>query len=121
MLYASWKLGWKDQQDLELEVGDVMYTCGMDLQDCVPADLSPEAKQAHPFSRIFVRQNLSCTTPIETPYFSLECFDPICSYCGSSDLLPTSETVCMYPLCFICKLDLMYDSSNKVFFMTTWA
>ena len=76
-------------------MGDVMYTCGMDLQDCVPADLSPEAKQAHPFSRIFVRQNLSCTTPIETPYFSLECFDPICSYCGSSDLLPTSETVCM--------------------------
>ena len=23
----------------ELEVGDIMYTCGMDFQDCIPADL----------------------------------------------------------------------------------
>ena len=83
-----------------------MYTCSMDLQDCIPADLSPEAKQSHLFSRIFIRQNMCCSTQIEIPYFSSECFDVICSYCGSSDdLLPANETLGMNPLCSTCKSD----------------
>ena len=106
VLYSSRKLCWEDQQDLELEVGDMMYTCGMDLQDCISADLSPEAKQAHLFSRVFIRQSMCCTTWIEASYFSSECFDDICSYCSSSDdLLPASETSGMYPLCSTCKSD----------------
>ena len=103
--YASRKLQWKDHRDLELAVGDIMYTCGMDLHDCIPAELSPEADQTHILCRVFVRQNLSCSTRIETPYFSAECFDMICSYCGSDDILPTSDTPEMYPLCSICKSD----------------
>ena len=106
VLCASWKLHWEDQQDLELEVGDIMYICGMDLQDGIPADLFPEAKQSYLFSRIFVRQDMCCTTRIETTYFSSECFDVICSYCGSSDnLLPANETSGMYLLCSTCKSD----------------
>ena len=52
----------------------------------------------------FVTQ-FGCSTRIETPYFSAECFDMICSYCGSDDILPTSDTPEMYPLCSICKSD----------------
>ena len=40
------KFSWENR-DLELEVGDIMYIHGMDLQDCIPADLSLEAKQSH--------------------------------------------------------------------------
>ena len=28
------------------------------MQDCIPADLSSEAKQAHLFCRVFVGQNM---------------------------------------------------------------
>ena len=97
---------WEDR-DLELEVGDIMYIHGMDLQDCIPADLSLEAKQSHFFSRIFVRQNMCCTTRIETPYFLSESFDVICSYCAVVTIyvLSANETVGMYPLCLTCKSD----------------
>ena len=44
VLYSSRKLNWKDKQDLELEVADLMYTCVMDMQGCIPANLSSETK-----------------------------------------------------------------------------
>ena len=51
-----------DRHDLEQEVGDLMYTCSMTLQDVLSSDLSPEAKQAHPLSRVLIWQNLPCDT-----------------------------------------------------------
>ena len=58
MLYSSWKLAWMDRHDLEQEIGGLMYTCGMTLQDVLPSDLSTEAKQTHLLSRVFVWQNM---------------------------------------------------------------
>ena len=100
------KFSWEDR-DLELEVGDIMYIHGMHLQDCIPADQSLEAKQSHLFSRIFVRQNMCCTTRIETPYFLSESFDVICSYSVVVTIyvLSANETAGMYPLCLTCKSD----------------
>ncbi len=43
---------------------------------------------------VFLQRSMCCTTQIETPYFSSECFDVICTYCGSSDnLLPCTHFV----------------------------
>ena len=33
--------------------------------------------------RVFVRENLSCLSKIELPYFSVESYKPICIYCGA--------------------------------------
>ena len=105
ILYASRKLPFQDQVDLDAAVSDMLYTCGMNLQDCIPA-LPPESVKEHIFQRVFVRKNMSCNTRIETPYFSSECFDIVCSHCGTSDsLLPQSENPDMYPLCTFCHAD----------------
>ena len=65
VLYSSRKLQWRDKCDLENEVGDLMYTCGMDLHDCIPADLSPNTVSGHLFNRVFVPLNVRRTTQIK--------------------------------------------------------
>lgn len=104
VLHSARKLHWTDRRDLEKEVGDLMYMCGMTLQDVLPGDISPEAKEAHLLSRVFVRQNLSCNKQIETPFFSSACFEAICSYCGNDEnLIPSTPDI--YPMCSYCKRD----------------
>ena len=103
--YSSRKVRLQDKNKLELALNGIMYTCGMDLQECIPTEVTGDAKETHILSRVFVRQNLCCNTRIETPYFSSECFPVVCSYCGSDQVVPASETQEMYPLCSACKSD----------------
>ena len=104
MLYASWKPVWKNQWDLELEVGGIWCTLVAWTSRTVFLLISISRGQASTRFQLHI-----CTTELVMYYTnsdSVFLFWVLCSWYGSSDdLLPTSETVGMYPLCSICKLD----------------
>ena len=50
-------------------------------------------------SKVFTRMNLSCTSPIEFPYYSTN-HEPLCFYCGSLNV--TSSDADTYPMCEEC-------------------
>ena len=101
-MYAARKVRFEDLLKLEKLLDDVICTCGMDLQECIPVDITDDEKQNHILSRVFVRQNLNCDSRIEVPYFSSECFASVCIYCGSvQNLVPASETEGMYPFAYL--------------------
>ncbi len=105
-MYAARKVSFRDKLKLETVLDDIIYTCGMGLQECIPVDISDDEKQKHVLSSVFVRQNMNCESRIEIPYSSSESFSLICVHCGSEhDLVPASETEGMYPLCSSCKSD----------------
>ena len=106
VMYAARKVHFRDQSKLEAVLDDIIYTCGMGLQECIPDDISDAEKQSHVLSSVFVRQNMNCDSRIEIPYYSSECFSSVCIYCGSEhNIVPASETEGMYPLCLSCKSD----------------
>jgi hypothetical protein len=87
---------------LQLKIDDTDFTC--EMEGWIP--LSHELKNI-----IFIRQSLSCDSPIESGYYSSRLKkSPICYYCGknnslveaSDDLLNGYQSV--YPLCSNCQL-----------------
>ena len=75
-----------------------MYTCG-----------APILPEGHPGADIFiVRQDLSCSDPIEKQYYSCKKFDLICRRCGSTEPdAPVNEEIkrqckVVNPVCRAC-------------------
>ena len=81
VMYAARKVRFRDQSKLEAVLDDIIYTCGMGLQECIPDDISDDEKQSHVLSSVFVRQNMNCDSRIEIPYYSSECFSSVCIIC----------------------------------------
>ena len=67
VMYAARKVCFEDLLKLEKLLDDVIYTCGMDLQECIPVDITDDEKQNHILSRVFVRQNLKLWFPYWGP------------------------------------------------------
>ena len=79
-------------------VDTLMYTCG-----------APILPEGHPVAEIFiVRQDISCSDPVEKQYYSCKNFDLICCRCGSTepDALVNEEMKRQYklvnPVCRAC-------------------
>ena len=94
VMYASRKVHFRDIEYLKTKLEMAIYTCGSSLQDlCGPEDPV--------MSRIFVRANLSCSDPVEIPYYSSEAFVDVCIHCGIAQDLTTGRTD-IYPTCATC-------------------
>jgi hypothetical protein len=84
-----------------LLVDNIVYNCG-----------SPIIPEEHSlFSKVFIRQKITCRSPIESCYFSCKRISTtiICFYCGEKDdlLVPEEELKnkyqTIYPFCKMCK------------------
>ena len=54
-------------------------------------------------TRVFVRENISCSSKIELPYFSVEAYPILCNYCGIGGIERTlNKSVEHYPQCQSC-------------------
>ena len=52
---------------------------------------------------IFVRENFSCSSTIEVPYYSVDHFPVVCIYCGvTGTKITLNESVENYPKCNSC-------------------
>ena len=93
VLYAARKLQFREIKQLRLELEMVLYTCDCSLQDL--GSSNPVV------SKTFVRQNLSCSDPVEVPYYSSQSFQDVCIHCGTTHNLAERETD-IYPTCSTC-------------------
>ena len=91
LLYSKSVVKRNQKTELEILLEDIHYVCGNTLTeiDCDNAILDG----------IYARINLSCTTPIEIPYYSAG-NDPICYFCGTEDGL--RDQCDTYPICILC-------------------
>ena len=80
---------------------DMMYSCGSKLGDLVCADTPPLHGEL--IDRVFVLGNLTCSTQIETAYYSSQAFENVCVHCGGPDkLVRGEEAVDIVPPCESC-------------------
>ena len=64
-----------------------------------------ESKDSKILLTVYVKENQSCTCPVEKPYYSCDFLKPVCYYCGKGKNLVISEQY--FPKCTSvkCKLN----------------
>ena len=101
-VYSARKLGRDERVLIERVDEEKTYSCGSALFHSILVDT------------VVVRQNIGCTNPIETEYYSATfvSFPPVCYYCGAAEesLVEDDNTrqlkqeyAIVRPLCFLCK------------------
>ncbi|XP_033762815.1 uncharacterized protein LOC117344244 [Pecten maximus] len=100
VVYAASKLSNSEQSLLTRLLSMYHYSCGSILQELQPEDASKAPRINALLTKVYVRSNITCDTPIEVPYFSSKCFPPVCFHCGSDTDLVIKES--QYPMCKIC-------------------
>ena len=53
VVYGACIVHFCEQLKLETVLDDILYTCGMDLQECTPADIADDEKQNHDLITVF--------------------------------------------------------------------
>ena len=96
LLYAKLKLKGEEISALKRTLNDLLYVCGGSLKE-ISADEDPNV---HISDKVFVRENLCCTSLIELPYYSVGIYQNICIHCGKSERL--TNDVDVYPKCIGC-------------------
>lgn len=94
LIYSKSALKVSQKSELESILLDISYVCGNTFSDI-------ETDEDSVLNLVYVRANITCTCPIEIPYFSAG-YEPICYYCGSENGLESEQSDC-YPLCTACR------------------
>ena len=98
LLHASYKLSWLDKQAVASTVKEVLYSCGASFKQIIPEGVDPEL-----VSRVFAKNNLSCSMPVEIPCYFSGAFEDICIHCAcnskQAELLSPDGA---YPVCKYC-------------------
>ncbi|XP_070556692.1 uncharacterized protein [Ptychodera flava] len=104
VLHGTNKLKQHELNQLDAAMEEVDFTCGTDIHNFIP-----EGQPGHIISKVYVRHDLQCTSPVEIPYFSSSVFPALCSHCGSGeDLLSGERAADIYPTCTDC-----YDTNQS--------
>ena len=89
------------QKGTKRMIEKIEYVCGSVLADYAGTGNDKDLKF---IENIYVRENLSCASKIELPYYAVDHYPKICIYCGvkgtSRSLGSSLET---YPKCEACK------------------
>ena len=90
-----------NQKGTKRMIEKIDYVCGSVLADYAGTGNDRDLKL---IANIYVRENISCASRIELPYYSVDHYPKICIYCGtkgtSRSLGNSTET---YPKCESCK------------------
>ena len=82
VLYSQKKVSYGERTVVRRTLEQMLYSCGSKL-DIEPVILGGDPSSAATvFTRVMVRLNLTCSNPVEVPYYSSECFEDICVHCA---------------------------------------
>ena len=82
-------------------IGKLDYVCGSVLADYAGTGNDKDLKL---IENIYVRENISCASKIELPYYSVDHYPKICIYCGVKGTSRSlGSSVEIYPKCDVCK------------------
>ena len=93
LLYAKNVVTRWEKTKLEKILEEVQYSCGSSLQDI--------DDESSILCRVFTRTNLLCSSPMEIPYYGTY-HEPLCFYCGCSDVAEDDDLQDKYPICNNC-------------------
>lgn len=99
VIYSANKLSAQESAILKRILGLYQFSCGSELQELKPEDPVRAPRISALLEKVFVKSNLSCTSPVEVPYYSSGVFPPICYHCGAQD---TDTEEGQYPMCPDC-------------------
>ena len=77
---------------------EYLYSRGSSIQELI-GECEAEADVA---GHVFVRGNLTCTTPVETSYYSASCFPLVCMQCAKTDDIIHGDGVSHMQTCSDC-------------------
>ena len=99
VIYAKKKFTDANKRSMKRILNDFHYVCGTVFSE-IPVD--ERNKDSYVLEMMHCRENLSCESPIEIPYYSSKLFSNVCFHCGrASRLLPSN--VEFYPQCMACQ------------------
>ena len=80
----------------------IIYICGSTLSEYE----GPENPEERKISETdFARENLSCQSKVELPFYSIDFLKPVCIYCGTEETTRTLQiNQAAYPKCKGCEL-----------------
>jgi len=112
VIYSATKLNASEKNILARMIQLYTYSCGAVLQDLKTLDNRTPRVNAL-LDKTFVRQNITCRSEIEVPYFSSKCFPNVCCHCGSSDELQIEDGA--YPFCPNCMTNKTMKRKHNIF------
>ena len=92
-MHAKRKLKDSEKASLKRALNGLEYICGSSFQEFVV----DESKDSKILLTVYVKENQSCTCPVEKPYYSCDFLKPVCYYCGKGKNLVISERY--FPKC----------------------
>ena len=94
------KLKPNEQKSAKRMISKVSYVCGSILFEYLGTRNDRDEKY---LKNIFVRANISCSSKIELPYFTVDFYPKVCIYCGVTGTSRTlGNSVEHYPKCLKC-------------------
>ena len=93
-MFAQKSLKENEKKSLKRALNGMEFICGTSFQEFV---MDAKNEDINVLDKVFVRENLSCMSIVEKPYFSCEFLKKVCIHCGSSKNVTTS--VDSYPKC----------------------
>ena len=100
LIHSKHVLKPREKAELRQILQEIQYSCGSGLQNI-------EHDEHSVLQKVFTRLNLTCSSPIEIPYYGTNSHEPLCFYCGSEELCDDSleELQDKYPICHQCVND----------------
>ena len=101
LLHSKHKLKGDEIKVLKIFLGKILFICGSSFGEY---EGTGNAKEDKITKIVFPRENLSCGSNIELPYYSIESYKKICIYCGGEGTGRTLEdSIQNYPKCRLCE------------------
>ena len=79
LLHSKHKIKKHDVQSAKRMMKKVSYMCGAALSEYLESGTDRDERH---LKSIHVRENLSCSSKVELPYYSVDNYPVVCIYCG---------------------------------------
>ena len=114
LLHSRNKIKKENINAVKRMMGKLTYVCGAAISEYVGTGADRDERF---LNSVYARENISCASKIELPYYSVEYLQKICIYCGVGGTSRTlSNSVEHYPKCINCndKPDVVRHKRKKV-------
>ena len=98
--------------DAALEL--IEFSCRTVLAGFVDEEEDAACPSVHPLESVCVRADLSCSHPMEVPYFSSGAFPSICAHSATAEDLQVGAEG-FYPMCISCNKPKLAKRKRKLF------
>lgn len=95
LIYSKHALTSSEKKELQIVLENLLFSCGSSFTDI-------DCEESSVLKKVFCRQNINCSSPMEIPYYSTN-HEDLCYYCGADKDFATGETfINKYPICNLC-------------------